>query len=92
MIWERYKVIGAQLKTQIALGLRMKTEGVRIIIREFQKGVVMKKSVLLFPFLLIFSSVIYAQEIIENPEKPLSEKAGRVVNLERILQVKDTGA
>jgi len=70
----------------------MKTEGVRIIIREFQKGVVMKKSVLLFSFLLIFSSVIYAQEIIENPEKPLSEKAGRVVNLERILQVKDTGA
>ncbi len=51
-----------------------------------------RKIVLRLLFLLIITSVIYAQQIIENPEKPLSEKAGRIVELERILQVKDTEA
>lgn len=52
----------------------------------------MKKPAILFAFLFIFSSIISAQTVIENPQKPLSKKAGRIVDLERILQVKDTGA
>ena len=52
----------------------------------------MRKIVLRLLLFLIITSVIFAQEIIENPEKPLSEKAGRIVDLEKILQVKDTEA
>ena len=52
----------------------------------------MKKFAITFVFLFIFISIIQAQIVIENPEKPLSEKAGRIVDIERILQVKDTGA
>ena len=52
----------------------------------------MKKPAIIFVFIFIIISIIQAQTVIENPEKPLSEKAGRVVDLERILQVKDAGA
>lgn len=49
----------------------------------------MKKYILFFSFLLIFNSVIYAQEIIENPEKPLSKNAGRIVQLKEIHRITD---
>ncbi|MCK4646953.1 MAG: 6-bladed beta-propeller [Candidatus Aminicenantes bacterium] len=49
----------------------------------------MRKTALLFSFILIFNSVIYAQEIIENPEKPLSKNAGRIVQLKEIHRITD---
>ena len=49
----------------------------------------MKKSVLLFSFLLIFNSIIHAQEVIENPEKPLSRNAGRTLKLIEKLRITD---
>ncbi len=49
----------------------------------------MKKSILFFSFLLIFNSLIYAQEIIENPEKPLSKNAGRTLKLIEKLRITD---
>ena len=51
----------------------------------------MKKSVLLFSFLFIFSSIILPQIIIENPEKPSSKNAGRVIQLEEVMRIKDDG-
>ena len=49
----------------------------------------MKKSVLLFSFLFIFTSIILAQTSIENPEKPLSKNAGRVIQLKEVLRITD---
>jgi len=49
----------------------------------------MKKSVLLLSFLFIFTSIILAQTIIENPEKPLSKNAGRVIKLKEVLRITD---
>lgn len=49
----------------------------------------MKKSVVLLSFLLIFNSVIYAQQTIENPEKPLSKNEGRVLKLEEVFRITD---
>ncbi|MFX1534096.1 MAG: 6-bladed beta-propeller [Promethearchaeota archaeon] len=49
----------------------------------------MKKTILLFSFLLIFSSVIYTQDVIENPEKPLSKNAGRVLKLKEVMSISD---
>lgn len=44
-------------------------------------------------FFCIFSFAIFSlsQEIIENPEKPLSKKAGRVVDLKEVLSIHDVG-
>lgn len=44
-----------------------------------------------FLSILMFSSVVLAQEMIENPEKPLSDKAGRVLQLEEELRITDEG-
>jgi len=49
----------------------------------------MKRPELIFAFLFIFSSVIFAQEIIENSEKPLSKNAGRIVQLKEIHRITD---
>lgn len=49
----------------------------------------MKKPVFLILSLLIFGSIILAQAIIENPEKPLSKKAGRVLELQEVLRITD---
>lgn len=51
----------------------------------------MKKSFLLFSFLFIFNSIIFAQEIIENPQKSLSKNEGRVVKLKEMMQIGDAG-
>jgi len=50
---------------------------------------VMKKLVLLFSILFIFTSIILTQEVIENPQKPLSKNAGRVLRLEEELRITD---
>jgi len=55
---------------------------------EAEEGV-MRKSVLLFSLLSIFTSIILAQTIIENPEKPLSKNAGRVIQLKEVMRIKD---
>lgn len=52
----------------------------------------MKKSVLFFIFIFIFSSTIPAQKIIENPEKPTSKNAGRIVELKEEMSIDDIGA
>jgi hypothetical protein len=41
--------------------------------------------------ILILTFLSFSQEIIENPEKPLSKKAGRIVNLKEVLSIQDTG-
>jgi hypothetical protein len=69
--------------------LKKTAERVRIFIKGFHEGVVMKKTILLFSFPLIFNSVIYVQEIIENPEKPLSKNAGRVLKIKEAMSIVD---
>lgn len=49
----------------------------------------MKRPVLIFTFIFIFTSVIHAQEVIENPEKPLSKNAGRTLKLIEKLRITD---
>jgi hypothetical protein len=51
----------------------------------------MRKIALLVLSFFIFSSVILAQEIIENSEKPLSKNAGRIVDLQDVLSIHDEG-
>lgn len=51
----------------------------------------MKKIVLLLLFFLIIPSVIYTQEIIENPEKPANPNAGRILNIQEVLRITDEG-
>ena len=46
----------------------------------------------LFITLLLFVSFLFqlgAQEIIENPEKPLSKNAGRVFELKEVMRIRD---
>ena len=52
----------------------------------------MKKSVLFFTFIFILSSLIPAQKIIENPGKPTSKNAGRIVELKEEMSIDDIGA
>jgi hypothetical protein len=49
----------------------------------------MKRSALIFTFLLVFSSMNLTQEIIENQEKPLSKNASRVIKLQEVFRIKD---
>lgn len=57
----------------------------------FHEEVVMKKSVLLLSLLFVFTSITAAQEMIENPDKPLSKKAGRILKLTEVLRIGDVG-
>jgi len=49
----------------------------------------MKRQALFFTFIFISTSIILSQTIIENPEKPLSKNAGRIVRLEEIHRITD---
>lgn len=49
----------------------------------------MRKVVLLLLLFLIITSVMFAQEIIENPAKPLSKNAGRVLKLKEMMSISD---
>ncbi len=49
----------------------------------------MKKITLCLISLFIFYSFVFAQEIIENPEKPQSQNAGRVLKLEEVFRITD---
>ena len=49
----------------------------------------MKRPALFFTFVFILSSIILAQTVIENPKKPLSKNAGRIVQLKEIHRITD---
>ncbi len=49
----------------------------------------MKKLVSIVSSFLILSSIVLAQHVIENPEKPLNKKAGRVLKLEEVFRITD---
>lgn len=51
----------------------------------------MKKLILLLSVLFISSSIILAQEIIENSKRPLNKNAGRVIKLKEVMRIIDTG-
>ncbi|MCJ7582373.1 MAG: 6-bladed beta-propeller [Candidatus Aminicenantes bacterium] len=50
----------------------------------------MKKYAILL-FLIFALSIVSAQQIIENPKKPLNKDAGRIVQLEEVLRIHDDG-
>jgi hypothetical protein len=49
----------------------------------------MKRPALFFTFIFILSSIILAQTVIENPEKPLNKNAGRTLKLVEELRITD---
>ena len=51
----------------------------------------MRKYALFLLAAAVLSSMAAAQAVIENPAKPLSEKAGRVVTLKEEMRIEDTG-
>jgi hypothetical protein len=51
----------------------------------------MRNLVIIFSLILVLTFFSFPQEIIENPEKPLSKEAGRIVNLKEFLSIHDTG-
>jgi hypothetical protein len=51
----------------------------------------MAKQISLFFFLSLFCLTAFGQPIIENPQKPAGQRAGRMVKLKEILRVTDAG-
>jgi hypothetical protein len=51
----------------------------------------MRRIVLLLLYFIISASLIYTQEIIENPAKPTNPNAGRILNLQEVLRITDIG-
>jgi len=49
----------------------------------------MKKSTIILSFFFLVVINTHAQKIIENPEKPLSKTAGRVLDLKEVLRIRD---
>ena len=49
----------------------------------------MKTKVILFTLLLAFTLFLSSQEIIQNPDKPLSSKAGRILPVEEMFRITD---
>jgi len=49
----------------------------------------MRSLAISFSILLVFPFFCSSQEIIENPEKPLSKNAGRVVRMEKVHEITD---
>jgi len=49
----------------------------------------MKKFFVILSFFFLLNSMALAQEFIENPEKPSSENAGRVLQLEEVFRITD---
>ena len=52
----------------------------------------MTKTITVTTSILIFCSVLIAQTVIENPEKPQNKNAGRLVNLTEMLRIDDIGS
>lgn len=51
----------------------------------------MKRLFMVFTAVVVIFSVARSQQIVENPAKPTSKNAGRVVKLERLLSLRDDG-
>ncbi len=51
----------------------------------------MKKALSVILCVLMFSSLLSAQAVIENPEKPSGRNAGRMVELVELMQIDDVG-
>ncbi len=51
----------------------------------------MKRLLVFILIIFIFAISTSAQEIIENPEKPLSKNAGRIVELKEVMRIDDMG-
>jgi len=51
----------------------------------------MKKFIFILFFFLLLFSFIFSQEIIENPKKPLNPNAGRILEVQEVLRIKDQG-
>ena len=51
----------------------------------------MRKIVSRLLFLLIITSVSFAQEIIENPKNPTNPNAGRILKIQEVLRITDEG-
>ena len=49
----------------------------------------MKKLFVILSSFFLLSSMAFAQEFIENPEKPSSENAERVLQLEEVFRITD---
>jgi len=49
----------------------------------------MKKPALILTSIFVFTFIILAQTIIENPEKPLNKNAGRVIQLKELMRITD---
>ena len=49
----------------------------------------MRKIVFLFFASFVFICVAFSQTVIENPEKPLSKNAGRVLKHKEVLRIAD---
>jgi hypothetical protein len=49
----------------------------------------LKRLTVIFSILLAFPLYLFSQEMIENPKKPLSKNAGRVVRLEEVHEITD---
>ena len=50
----------------------------------------MKNKSLIF-FLSMLTSILYGQQIIENPEKPANPNAGRILDIQEVLRISDEG-
>lgn len=44
------------------------------------------------PVIFVLTFLCFSQEIIENPEKPINANAGRIVALEKVFVISDTGS
>lgn len=51
----------------------------------------MKKFIFTLFFFLLFLPLVFSQEIIENPKKPLNPNADRILELKEVLRIKDQG-
>jgi len=51
----------------------------------------MTKIITAISSILIFCSALIGQTVIENPEKPVSKNAGRVVELTELMRIDDIG-
>ncbi len=49
-----------------------------------------ERAVLMAPCLAAISLLLFSQQVIENPEKPLSDGAGRVLRLKEVMRITDT--
>lgn len=51
----------------------------------------MKTFVFILFFFLLFLPLVFSQEIIENPKKPLNPNAGQILKVKEVLRIKDQG-